>query len=105
MLKLHWVCMQVIATGQIVCTALPSDTMANAAERSDLNKHISMGCKWAAITCVVVTVPLIGKTAQVSLERTIGTVTGGILGFFVFEVCCCQVLVLVTARFNTRCIT
>jgi hypothetical protein len=34
-------------------------------------------CKWAAITCVVVTVPIIGKVAQVSIERSLGTIIGG----------------------------
>eukprot|EP00891_Asterochloris_glomerata_P007742 jgi/Astpho2/7742/fgenesh1_pg.00116_%23_10_t len=44
------------------------------------------GCKWAAITCVVVTAPVLGKVAQVSLERTLGTVSGGLLGLLVVSV-------------------
>ncbi|CAK0786828.1 hypothetical protein CVIRNUC_010042 [Coccomyxa viridis] len=38
------------------------------------------GCKWAAITVVVVASPMLGKVSQVSMERTIGTVCGGLLG-------------------------
>jgi hypothetical protein len=34
----------------------------------------------ASITCIVVSAPVTGKVAQVSLERTLGTVTGGFLG-------------------------
>ena len=37
--------------------------------------------KWAALTCPVVTMPLLGKTSQVSFERALGTVVGGALGF------------------------
>ncbi|CAL8465245.1 g4780 [Coccomyxa elongata] len=38
------------------------------------------GCKWAAITIVVVAAPMLGKVTQVSVERTIGTIFGGLLG-------------------------
>jgi hypothetical protein len=37
--------------------------------------------KWALLTCPVVTMPLLGKTSQVSFERALGTVAGGALGF------------------------
>lgn len=36
--------------------------------------------KWAAITLIVLTAPVLGKVAQVSGERTIGTLAGGALG-------------------------
>ncbi|KAK9805562.1 hypothetical protein WJX72_005167 [[Myrmecia] bisecta] len=41
------------------------------------------GCKWAGITIVVVSAPVIGKVAQYSLERTLGTIAGGLLGYTV----------------------
>lgn len=37
--------------------------------------------KWGAITVVVVAQPVLGKTMQVSTERSLGTVAGGLLGF------------------------
>lgn len=37
---------------------------------------IAKACKWAAITCVVVTVPVLGKVTQVGAERTLGTIIG-----------------------------
>ncbi|KAK9857975.1 hypothetical protein WJX84_004815, partial [Apatococcus fuscideae] len=40
------------------------------------------GAKWCAITVIVVAAPVIGKVAQVSIERTLGTVIGGVLGYF-----------------------
>ena len=40
-----------------------------------------LALKWAALTCPVVTMPLLGKTAQVGAERLLGTVLGGTLGY------------------------
>ena len=45
-----------------------------------LGNNIVQGAKWASITCIVVSAPVTGRVAQVSLERTLGTVTGGLLG-------------------------
>lgn len=42
---------------------------------------LSQGCKWAAITIIVVSAPVLGKVTQVSFERTIGTTAGGLLGY------------------------
>ena len=39
------------------------------------------GCKWAAITIIVVSAPVLGKVTQVSFERMLGTVAGGLLGY------------------------
>ncbi|KAK9807116.1 hypothetical protein WJX73_006825 [Symbiochloris irregularis] len=39
------------------------------------------GCKWAAITIIVVSAPVLGKVTQVSFERTLGTIAGGLLGY------------------------
>lgn len=39
------------------------------------------GCKWAAITIIVVSAPVLGKVTQVSFERTLGTISGGLLGY------------------------
>ncbi|KAK9835385.1 hypothetical protein WJX81_006485 [Elliptochloris bilobata] len=43
------------------------------------------GAKWAAITIVNVGSPVLGKTSQVSLERTLGTVVGGLIGLGVVQ--------------------
>lgn len=40
--------------------------------------------KWCAITCVVVSAPVIGKVAQVGIERVVGTVIGGWTGYAVY---------------------
>lgn len=40
--------------------------------------------KWCAITCVVVSAPVIGKVAQVGIERVVGTVVGGLTGYAVY---------------------
>ena len=42
------------------------------------------GCKWAAITIIVVSAPVLGKVTQVSFERMLGTVAGGLLGYITF---------------------
>ncbi|KAK9809523.1 hypothetical protein WJX73_008638 [Symbiochloris irregularis] len=44
-------------------------------------KPFSQACKWAAITSVVVTLPVIGKVAQTGVERMAGTIVGGWLGY------------------------
>jgi uncharacterized membrane protein YccC len=45
---------------------------------------VVQSCNWAGATCAVVAAsPLIGKVAQLSYERTLGTLTGGMLGFLV----------------------
>jgi uncharacterized membrane protein YccC len=36
--------------------------------------------KWACLTLPVVTMPLLGKTTQVGMERVLGTIIGGTLG-------------------------
>ncbi len=48
--------------------------------------EIRQSANWAAITCVVVTAPLIGQVAEVSVFRTVGTILGGAWGFFVWSV-------------------
>ncbi|KAL6765926.1 Fusaric acid resistance protein-like-domain-containing protein [Haematococcus lacustris] len=47
---------------------------------------IKQSCNWAAITCVVVTAPLIGKVAEVSVYRIIGTIIGGAIGYLAYSV-------------------
>ena len=54
-------------SAQVARTSTDSGPYAN---------DIAKACKWAAITCVVVTVPVLGKVTQVSFERTLGTVIG-----------------------------
>ncbi len=39
--------------------------------------ELKQAANWAAITCIVVTAPLIGKVSEVSVYRIIGTVIGG----------------------------
>ena len=64
------------------CT--PDTTASCACSAAGLHPRAAnqwlQGCKWAAITCVVVTAPVLGKVAQVSLERTLGTVSGVLPG-------------------------
>lgn len=42
-------------------------------------------CGWASVTCIVVNAPLIGRLAQTSCERTLGTIAGGCLGFLAYD--------------------
>ncbi|CAL8462165.1 g1696 [Coccomyxa elongata] len=49
-------------------------------------RQFSQASKWAAITCVVVNAPVIGKIAQTGAERILGSVAGGTLGYVVYEV-------------------
>ncbi|GAX75211.1 hypothetical protein CEUSTIGMA_g2655.t1 [Chlamydomonas eustigma] len=51
-----------------------------------LAKELHTTFSWAAITCTVVTAPLIGKVSEVSTYRIIGTVVGGLWGFFMFSI-------------------
>ncbi|GAX83155.1 hypothetical protein CEUSTIGMA_g10581.t1 [Chlamydomonas eustigma] len=51
-----------------------------------LAKELQKSFNWAAITCTVVTAPLIGKVSEVSTYRIIGTVSGGLWGFLMFMV-------------------
>jgi hypothetical protein len=41
--------------------------------------------QWTAITCIVVSAPVIGKSARISCERVVGTLSGGWLAFGFFE--------------------
>lgn len=52
--------------------------------REEWADEVVQSCNWAGATCAVVAAsPLVGKVAQLSYERTLGTVTGGMLGFLV----------------------
>eukprot|EP00879_Flechtneria_rotunda_P009260 GHRR01009694.1.p2 GENE.GHRR01009694.1~~GHRR01009694.1.p2 ORF type:complete len:104 (+),score=26.50 GHRR01009694.1:313-624(+) len=52
--------------------------------RAEWGDEVVQSCNWAGATCAVVAAsPLIGKVAQLSYERTLGTLTGGLLGFLV----------------------
>jgi hypothetical protein len=52
--------------------------------RAEWGDEVVQSCNWAGATCAVVAAsPLIGKVAQLSYERTLGTVSGGLLGFLV----------------------
>lgn len=52
--------------------------------RAEWGDEVVQSCNWAGATCAVVAAsPLIGKVAQLSYERTLGTFTGGLLGFLV----------------------
>ncbi|CAL5222233.1 g4567 [Coccomyxa viridis] len=55
-----------------------ADTLGGSQQKTGV--QWLQGCKWAAITVVVVASPMLGKVSQVSMERTIGTVCGGCLG-------------------------
>ncbi|GIL77400.1 hypothetical protein Vretifemale_6863 [Volvox reticuliferus] len=48
--------------------------------------NFRQSCNWAAITCIVVTAPLIGKVAQVAFDRLLGTAVGGFIGCVCFTV-------------------
>ncbi|GLI59386.1 hypothetical protein VaNZ11_001252 [Volvox africanus] len=48
--------------------------------------NFRQSCNWAAITCIVVTAPLIGKVAQVAFDRLLGTAVGGLIGCVCFTV-------------------
>lgn len=41
---------------------------------------LSNGLQWGAITVILVSSPLVGAVARTGLERTIGTVAGGLVG-------------------------
>lgn len=52
--------------------------------RAEWGDEVRQTCNWAGASCAVVAAsPLIGKVAQLSYERTLGTLTGGLLGFLV----------------------
>lgn len=54
--------------------------------RAEWGDEVRQTCNWAGASCAVVAAsPLIGKVAQLSYERTLGTLTGGLLGFLVSE--------------------
>ncbi|KAL6760710.1 hypothetical protein V8C86DRAFT_3190339 [Haematococcus lacustris] len=40
---------------------------------------------WAGVTCIMLTAPLIGRVAQTSTERALGTILGGSLGFIAYD--------------------
>ena len=75
-------------------TATVHNSIAQAwplAAHTDIRARLHSTCRvWtplavqASITCIVVSAPVTGRVAQVSLERTIGTISGGILG------CACE---------------
>ena len=66
--------------------SVPSDPLprppppAPSTEAKDLASNFKQSMNWAAITCIVVTAPLIGKVAQVAADRLLGTVIGGFIG-------------------------
>ena len=51
-----------------------------------LQNNILQGAKWASITCIVVSAPVIGRVATVSFERALGTLCGGVLGYILYVV-------------------
>ncbi|KAF8062102.1 hypothetical protein HT031_004362 [Scenedesmus sp. PABB004] len=54
--------------------------------RAEWGDEVAQSCVWAGATCAVVAAsPLIGKVAQLSSERTLGTLLGGLLGFLVYD--------------------
>jgi hypothetical protein len=54
--------------------------------REEWGDEVRQTCNWAAASCAVVAAsPLIGKVAQLSYERTLGTLTGGLLGYLVSQ--------------------
>jgi hypothetical protein len=61
--------------GIALTQSVPSKLLANTGN--------ACRAKWGAITVVVVAQPVLGKTMQVSTERSLGTVAGGLLGFVV----------------------
>lgn len=74
-----------LSIGLAICNSLGfflANKLGGLAPR--LGPNIVQGAKWASITCIVVSAPVTGRVAQVSLERTLGTITGGTLGFFVY---------------------
>ena len=48
------------------------------------SSEVSKSFNWAAITCVVVTAPLIGKASETANYRVVGTISGGLWGFFMW---------------------
>ncbi|GFR45688.1 hypothetical protein Agub_g7103 [Astrephomene gubernaculifera] len=54
------------------------------ADQQTLALNFRQSCNWAAITCIVVTAPLIGKVAQVAFDRLLGTLVGGLIGYMCF---------------------
>ncbi|GLC56641.1 hypothetical protein PLESTB_001129800 [Pleodorina starrii] len=53
---------------------------------ASLASNFRQSCNWAAITCIVVTAPVIGKVAQVAFDRLLGTAVGGFIGCVCFTV-------------------
>lgn len=77
-----------LSFGLAICNSL-GFLLANSVEDlgpPKLANNIVQGAKWASITCIVVSAPVTGRVAQVSFERTLGTVTGGFLGFLAYVV-------------------
>lgn len=46
--------------------------------------EVSKSFNWAAITCIVVTAPLIGKASETANYRVVGTISGGLWGFLMW---------------------
>lgn len=64
----------------VVLLIIPEDL------RAEWGDEVTQSCNWAGATCAVVAAsPLIGKVAQLSFERTLGTVAGGLLGYIVYD--------------------
>ncbi|KAG2489868.1 hypothetical protein HYH03_011670 [Edaphochlamys debaryana] len=55
-------------------------------EQHTLADNFQKSCNWAAITCIVVTAPLIGKVAQVAFDRLLGTLVGGGVAYIAFTI-------------------
>ncbi len=56
--------------------------------REEWADEVRQSCNWAGASCAVVAAsPLIGKVAQLSYERTLGTIAGGFLGFLAYGGC------------------
>lgn len=53
-------------------------------KESALQNNVLQGSKWASITCIVVSAPVIGRVALVSFERALGTICGGLMGYVLY---------------------
>jgi hypothetical protein len=72
-----------LSHSNIRCCTIPHCLLAEQ-YREEWGDEVVQSCNWAGATCAVVAAsPLIGKVAQLSYERTLGTLTGGMLGFLV----------------------
>ncbi len=72
------------AVSRAVSTASSHHPLYADIKDRELQNNVLQGAKWASITCIVVSAPVIGRVAQVSFERALGTICGGILGYLIY---------------------